>query len=393
MRNFSPSTLVKDCIATVAPNSRYQKRLYYRLAKLLNLFLRKKATVADMAKVNRAEFAEFLEINYTAATIVNYFQSFDALARKLGAMPPHKPKGRSSRELSDKPGTLWHICQREFFRVNHAIRSPLTKGHYRSALCDFKEAIGHEPRVEDLTDDNIGAMMNRLLDLGDGPVYVNQRRARIVSLWTWLAKKRRTEAFPTIRKLKEPKRAPQAWTLPQLDKLMAACRRQRGEIVRGISRADFWTGLHFTFWNSAERLSATLALEWSMLDMESGLLTVPYTIRKGQSSDETYKLTSETLAILARMKAAGHRRIFPWPLSLSSFFNHYKKLLTQAGLPTDRKSKTHRMRRSVASHLAARGFDATAALGHSGPEVTKCYLDPSIVGSVRASDVLPVIGA
>jgi len=125
-----------------------------------------------------------------------------------------------------------------------------------------------------------------------------------------------------------------------------------------------------------------------MLDLDAGVLLVPAEIRKGQSSDESYKLRPETVAILRRMKPAGHAKIFPIS-SMGKFYDHYKLLLETAGLPTDRKSKTHRMRKSVASHMAARGHDACAALGHSSPEVTKCYLDPSIVGTVRPADVLP----
>jgi len=370
------------------PNSKYQKRHYYRLAKYLNLYLRKKATVADMATVNRAEFAEFLAINYSVATIVNYLQSFDALARKLGVMPRAKPPGKAPRELSDAPDTLWGICKREFFRVNVSIRSEKTRKQYRSALCDFREAIGHDPTPADLTDDNLGALMNLTLQRGDTAVYANQRRQKIRALWEWLARKRRVAEFPTVPKMKEPKRVPRAWTLEQLDKLLAACRRQRGWIVPGIAAADWWAGLHYLLWDCAERVTATFALEWTMLDMQTGVLLVPAEIRKGQGSDESYRLRPETLTILARMKPAGHAKIFPLS-SMGKFYKHYSRLLEMAGLPTDRKSKTHRMRKSVASHLAARGYDATAALGHSSPEVTKCYLDPSIVGTVRPSDVLP----
>ena len=67
----------------------------------------------------------------------------------------------------------------------------------------------------------------------------------------------------------------------------------------------------------------------------------------------------------------------------------FDKVLSAAGLPTDRKSKFHRMRRSVASHLHAAGHNATDALGHSSADVTrKSYFDPNIIGAVRPSALL-----
>ena len=56
--------------------------------------------------------------------------------------------------------------------------------------------------------------------------------------------------------------------------------------------------------------------------------------------------------------------------------------------PATRRDKFHKIRRTVASYFKKAGGDATELLGHSGPEVTKAYIDKTIVGKVHASDLL-----
>jgi integrase len=82
--------------------------------------------------------------------------------------------------------------------------------------------------------------------------------------------------------------------------------------------------------------------------------------------------------------------ILPWDRSEASYFHHWDRLLKYAGLPADRYHKTHALRKSHASHLAAAGVDASRALGHSSPLVTyEHYLDPQIVGAIDHGDRLP----
>ena len=76
---------------------------------------------------------------------------------------------------------------------------------------------------------------------------------------------------------------------------------------------------------------------------------------------------------------------------ISTFYNRLNRLLKAAHLPTDRRSKCHRVRRTHASYLTAAGGDATQSLGHSSPKTTAGYLDPRICGTQRAVDLLPLL--
>jgi len=62
--------------------------------------------------------------------------------------------------------------------------------------------------------------------------------------------------------------------------------------------------------------------------------------------------------------------------------------LAAAGLPTDRRSKFHRIRRTVASAVAEAGGNPSEALDHASPKTTKRYLDPRIVGTQPVDSIL-----
>jgi len=94
--------------------------------------------------------------------------------------------------------------------------------------------------------------------------------------------------------------------------------------------------------------------------------------------------------VLERMRAVGHKLLWPWPFSEAQLYKSYNRILRRAGLDTGRKSKFHKLRRTTATYLQARGIDAGLVLGHSDPRVTRdSYLDLSQIVQRRVCDVLP----
>ena len=64
------------------------------------------------------------------------------------------------------------------------------------------------------------------------------------------------------------------------------------------------------------------------------------------------------------------------------------RIMLRAGLPDSREFKFHAIRKSTASHYEAAGGNATKLLGHSSRKVTQTYLDPRIVQTTPAVDLL-----
>jgi integrase len=291
--------------------------------------------------------------------------------------------------LSEAEGTIWNLIVKKYFPSNTAIRSEATVKQYVYAFKDFREVVGHEPTLADLTDDNVSALMHFVVQRRESAVATaNDRAGRIRAFWTWAAKRRLVENYPTAQSLKEPRRTPRGWTQDDLTKIMAECDVVGGRIA-GVPGRLWWLCLHLYLWDTASRIGEALAIQWSWLDAKTGLVDVPFDCRKGGESDAVYQLHPETLAMLERIREPQRKLVFPWDRTHSILYRRYESLLKAAGLPHDSKCMFHRMRRSVASHLQAGGHNATAALGHSSAEVTKkSYIDPHIAGVMSPSTML-----
>ena len=296
--------------------------------------------------------------------------------------------------MSESPN-LRTVCKTVFFLRNPKIRSQKTRDQYGFALDNLATAVGREPTLDDLTDDNIAAMMVMLQAKGLAATTVNERRARINCLWGWLAKRGLVKTWPTVPAMPEPKRLPLAWSFEQVRTIMAACDVQGG-YVGSVPAWLWWRTAHLVLWDTASRITEIMSLNWPMLDLQSAVLCVPAEVRKGQHTDAVYRLHEETARHLAQVKtiqSPNEEMVFPWPYHPRYLWPKYKRILKLAGLPCGRNSMFHRMRRSVATHYEIAGGDASTLLGHSSRAITKAsYIDPRLSHQPQAIDRLPRIG-
>lgn len=323
-------------------------------------------------------------------------------AMDLGVVPDHIKGSRDyrgpkrartdskSKKLADPPipGTLWEICIKEFFLLNEMIRSEQTKLQYEIALRNLSESIGHPATIGDLSDDNVRIMMRRLEEKGLGRKTIKERAGRINTLWTWLAKRRRIEAFPSAVRLKVPKRVPVAWTREELRQLFTACTKLHG-FVGGVPKAKYWHALLAVLWDTGARITEVLAIRWEWIDFERGTIHVPAEVRKNEECDMSYRLHPDTVKLLVEIRSPTRELALEWPKHPGYIYGAYRTVLKAAGLPHGRKDKFHKIRRSVASHVQAAGLDASLVLNHSSPTITReSYLDPSICSPKMPIDVL-----
>lgn len=261
------------------------------------------------------------------------------------------------------------------------------KRQYRQNIAKANDACGGVCYLTDLSDDLIARVCGRLLNDGRSPATANKVRSQIVALWNFAAKRGLVKEFPAVRKYREYRREPTAWTKPQLESLFTAAGRQPGFV--GAVPADlWWIALLSLLWDSGLRIGAVLKLEWSQVDFaRSYLLTLAEQQKDGD--DQWFRLHPHTLHLLRLVREYNRQdRIFVWPVSKNLLWVAYSQLLVRAGLPAGRRDKFHKIRRSVASHFEAAGGNATELLGHSCRQVTKLYLDATITGRVWATDLL-----
>lgn len=263
--------------------------------------------------------------------------------------------------------------------------APNTLRQYGLTFARFAEFLGRTPLVSDLSEDAIcGFLTWRRLSVA-APT-ANKDRSQLMALAGFCAK-RGVIQLPDVEAEREPERVPMAWLSGELDALWRSCSLEPGWL-EGVPASLWWKALHCVAWNSGERISALLSSRWDRIDLDRGWLVIVAEARKGKTRDKAFKLSDDTVAVLRAIQHPPRDLVFPWPYCSAYLWTKYNVILERAGLPTDRKSKFHRLRKSVASHGKKAGLDPTQLLDHSGPQVTKSYLDPRICDGLHAADVL-----
>jgi hypothetical protein len=274
----------------------------------------------------------------------------------------------------------------QFERTNRRIRSPKTGLLYKLAIRQFAAAIGSAvPTLEDLTDDNLVAL-EKHLD-GRSISTINHTTKRIKSLWRWCHSRGLIGTCPTMERLKEAEPYRRAWSAQEMRQLLAACSRMIGE-YHGIPASQWWRVWHLVQWDTGERTGAMLALRWEWF---TGIaLDIPGDARKG-GKHAFYLLSEQTAAEVRQFRKPARDLVFPAGCR-QTFYNHYTRLLHLAGLPTSRRHKPQRVRRSHLTYWQMGGQDAQQRAQHaSGDTTIRHYLDETLLPQVDPSTVLPSI--
>jgi integrase len=323
---------------------------------------------------------------YARHTSRNYAYAIKAIARhKFPDAFPTDGKGSGQPNVSfadaDIEGTLDQIFKDCYLPERTSISSPMTIRQYGRCLHLFSVFVGRPCEPADLTDRKVGKFLRWLVEVeGVKPVTANGYVKQLKALWTWLAKKRVVDLFPTVDKLKEPERIAIAWTREELRKFLAACGEQVG-FMGGVLSNLWWVAFHRVLWDSGERTGAMLALKWDWLDFQSGHLTVPGEFRKGRQKSMVYRLKPSTVESLRQIRRPDREVIFALDEGKPDlFYRRYRQILKDADLPYEpHRSGPQKWRRSFASHIEAAGGNATRALKHRDRRVTEdSYLDPKI---------------
>lgn len=266
-------------------------------------------------------------------------------------------------------------------------RSANTCRLYGCTIRAFGRWLGYEPTVDDLSD----LMLSRYLDHRASirsPYTAEKERSQLCSLWRFAADRGIVPTRPEVPPAPLPDRVPRAWTLEQLGSIYRAAASSRGSI--GTVPAGIWfAALVSVLWETAERIGAIM--ECRPGDLEPPHLHVRAEYRKGGKRDRVYRLTERTTGLL--QQACGRSRLLEWDRSPTHLWSRYSDIVARAGLGRGRHLSFHALRRSAASHYAARGGDPVQLLDHSSPRIThRWYLDRRMTDTGPAPcDVLPEI--
>lgn len=267
------------------------------------------------------------------------------------------PRGRHAKphEWEAQP-----LPERSLMRFFEDVYRPLrlrgraanTERLYRFTCRNFGAYLGRHATLDDLTEDHVSGLLCWMADKGLAPHSRQKELWQLAAIGRFAVKKHLLHEWPDVQAEKLPIRTPEAWLAGDLHRLWNAIRATKGSIA-SIPACDWWESLHRVFLCSGERVSALMACQWSDYDAATGWLLIRGHYRKGGRQDNPVRLNPLAMASLEKIREPARELLFPWDLSPTYLWYRYAKLLKAAGLPTDARSKFHRLRRTVASHAEA----------------------------------------
>ena len=267
-------------------------------------------------------------------------------------------------------------------------RSHNTSRLYGCTIRSFSAWLRYDATIDDLTDLTVARFLEYRASIRS-PFTAEKERTQLLALWRFAADRGLMSTRPEVPAAPLPETVPRAWTVDELRSLVAAAFATRGTV--GDCPAGLWFGtLVLVLWETAERVGAIL--ECRPEDFDGCNLYVRAEYRKGKRRERMYQLSPATASKVA--ETARCNRLFFWPMNRGYLWGRYRDVVARAGLGRGRKMAFHQLRRSAATHYAARGGDATQLLDHSSPRLThRWYLDPRLLRrGPAACEVLPSIG-
>jgi integrase len=243
-----------------------------------------------------------------------------------------------------------------------------------------------------------------LLDAGRSPVTVNKYRAMLFAIWRHAAEEGLVKRGPRMRKLRQPKNSPDAWSLPELRSIFEAAGNYCPDAWYGpVPKNLWWVAALLVVYETAIRRRSLLAIRPENIELHDGTLYVAGEDMKDGDGQE-YQLSRGAVQALGHIWAPRRKFIFRCDLSVTeqTFANRverdFKKILVAAGVARSRRrglTLWHKLRRSTATAIAAsEGIAAaTTLLGHSTEVVTTKYIDKSLLPKRDVTKVLvPLAG-
>jgi len=306
-----------------------------------------------------------------------------------------KRRDKNAELPAPEPGTLRHLFETRYLPERLIGSTPLSIADYRTTLRRLREMIGRDLLVAELTDSVVANFMSFALAKGCRPVTVNCRfRAPILALWRFARDCGLVDRDPRVKKLKEPRDVPDAWTEDELRRILNATSVLTGEHF-GIPAGPFWRALLLVVWWTGIRRGSLFRLTWSDFDEQTGWLHVPGDKMKNRRG-QTYRLGDDAVAALAAIRTPDRDAIFPSATCMHWVGRTFNRILELAEISASRRRvlhQLHKLRRSVATHIAARHGVAAAGelLGHSSIDVTRRYVDPAKLPGRDGTLLLPAL--
>ena len=253
-----------------------------------------------------------------------------------------------------------------------------TVDQYRVAVRVFERWLGHEARLDELTEITISTWL-RDYSRSVAPATVRNKRTMIVGLWRNAADDGYVEGprrrIRSARVVLEPR---EAWTLEEVRTLRATCRTLKRRHACGLPRSLWWELAVCVAWDSGLRWGDLVRLRVDQVQPDGIVCVVQHKTKRLIIG----RLSTETLAILQRsLEACARELVCPWPGSGETFRDQVRTLVRKAGI---RGGTWKWLRRGSSTDVEIQERGAAGAfLGHRGGNriAEVYYLDPRILAA------------
>lgn len=277
--------------------------------------------------------------------------------------------------LLDFYAPLTGVCDRTITLYGYTLRS-------------WGEVLGRPPETTDLEELTVARFLAYRVRKMSAATAAKDR-AQLRALWEFCARRKLCDTWPQLPRIIVPERIPEAWLTGEMQSILVSASHEQGHIG-GFPAAAVWKAILLLCYDTGERIASVVDVRAS--DVRGCNVIFRAEERKGGRRDIMRELSVECADALLAIRRGPDDTAIPWDRHRTCLWRILKIILQRAGLPSDRRCKFHRIRKTTASYYEAAGGSAQRLLDHSSPAVTKKYLDPRIVSpGVSAPSVLPKV--
>lgn len=314
------------------------------------------------------------------------------IARELEAGITTRP--RTLPEPSGEPGTLPHFYATIYKRQALAHVSDQHRGNVCRLLRLLRSCFGRDLQLSELSGETLATFVEWLGN-SRGLVTTKNVRGLLLSLWRFANDQELAPPVPRVRRIRIPRQAPDAWSLDELNRIIAASRRIDRLPIAGIPADRWWPAVLLTGWYTGLRRKSLLRLKPENIDLAARWINVPAGAMKNFVG-QRFRIGQDAADAIREIFDSGRERLFAVDCDENNgrrLGEHFRQILQIAGVPKSLlpNGQFHKLRRTCATHVAASAglAAASALLGHSSADLLKRYIDPRYIVGNDATAYLP----
>lgn len=261
---------------------------------------------------------------------------------------------------------------------------------YVFAINRFAAYLDRQPLLSDLTTETLEKYVNYMLAKGNAPATANGRMRHLTGIWRHAKRRGYVSNDVYLRKVREPKRLPTAWSPAEMESLVKAARQARG-VFCGVHAAKWWPAVILFLYDTGLRRDAAFGTRFDEIDFAQKCVRIPAE-RMKNLCEQTFFLHDQTIEAILDSLPPRRQQLFPWPFRHQrALYGRFRRILKRAGLPSSSRDMFHKLRRTCATQLARHVGEAAAIqqLGHRTMTTIRAYIDVRFTSDHAGARALP----